>query len=130
LLIVDDEPMQRAYVRAAAENDGWQVVEAENGRSALERLEVALPQAIVLDLTMPEVDGFEFLSRMREREEWRDIPVVVVTARDLTAADRQRLSGSIESIVQKTGSEDMLLQVRTTLARCTRRPLQPADAAK
>jgi CheY-like chemotaxis protein/anti-sigma regulatory factor (Ser/Thr protein kinase) len=130
LLIIDDEPMERAHMRSAAENDGWQVVEAENGRAALDRLDTERPQAIVLDLTMPEINGFEFLSRMREREEWRDIPVVIVTARDLTAADRARLAGSIASIVQKTGSDEMLQQVRSTLARATRRQAVTADAAK
>ena len=57
---------------------------------------------ILLDLMMPEMDGFAFLEKLRENEAWRAIPVVVVTAKSLTAADRARLSGSVEQLIQKS----------------------------
>ena len=70
---------------------------------------------------MPEMDGFEFLDNMRGKAEWRDIPVVVVTARDLTDADRTRLNGGVERIIQKTDRDEMLFEVRSVLAKCVER---------
>jgi CheY-like chemotaxis protein len=67
------------------------------------------------------MDGFEFLEEMRRKAEWRAIPVVVVTARDLTDADRLRLNGNIERIIQKTNRDDMLREVRNVLAKCVER---------
>jgi len=109
-LLVDDDDLMRRGMRLALEQNGWQVAEAENGRIALARLAETRPDVIVLDLMMPEMDGFEFLDEMRQRTEWRDIPVLVVTARDLTAEDRGRLNGSVERVLQKGASEvDALL---------------------
>jgi CheY-like chemotaxis protein len=76
----------------------------------------------LLDLMMPEMDGFEFLEEMRRKAEWRDIPVVVVTAKDLTDADRSRLNGGVERIIQKTDRDDMLREVRSVLAKRVERP--------
>jgi CheY-like chemotaxis protein len=105
VLLVDDDDMVRRGMRNALEQDGWQVSEAENGRVALARLAESLPDIIMLDLMMPEMDGFEFLVEMRNRAEWRDIPVLVVTAKDLTAEERSRLNGDVERVLQKGGSE-------------------------
>ena len=76
---------------------------------------------------MPEMDGFEFLDQMRRRPEWREIPVLVATAKDLTAEDRQRLSSGVDRIIQKHASErDTILQeVGRTLAAYVKR----ADAS-
>jgi len=76
---------------------------------------------IILDLMMPEMDGFEFLEEMRRKAEWRDIPVVVVTAKDLTDADRDRLNGGVERIILKTNRDDMLRELRNVLAKCVER---------
>jgi CheY-like chemotaxis protein len=68
------------------------------------------PCLILLDLMMPEMDGFEFADRVRLRPEWRQIPIVVLTAKDVSAPERLRLSGYVETIVQKSGdSQDALL---------------------
>jgi CheY-like chemotaxis protein len=110
-LLVDDDDIMRRGMRLALEHDGWQVTEAENGRVALARLAEVRPDIIMLDLMMPEMDGFEFLVEMRGRAEWRDIPVLVVTAKDLTAEERSRLNGDVERVLQKGASElDELLQ--------------------
>jgi signal transduction histidine kinase/DNA-binding response OmpR family regulator len=110
-LLVDDDDMMRREIRLALEQDGWEVIEAENGRVALARLAETRPDVIVLDLMMPEMDGFEFLVEMRGRTEWRDIPVLVVTAKDLTAEDRSRLNGGVERVLQKgTSKLDELLR--------------------
>jgi signal transduction histidine kinase/DNA-binding response OmpR family regulator/HAMP domain-containing protein len=115
-LLVDDDDMMRRGMRVALEQDGWQVSEAENGRVALARLAETRPDVIVLDLMMPEMDGFEFLDEMRSRAEWRNIPVLVVTAKDLTAEDRGRLNGGVERILQKSGRDEMLVEVSRALA--------------
>ncbi len=101
VLLVEDDDTTRDMMRELLEREGWGVDEAINGRAALDRLHGSCPDLILLDLMMPEMDGFEFSHRLRERPEWRDIPVVVLTARDLTEEDRQRLSGDVEKIVQK-----------------------------
>jgi CheY-like chemotaxis protein len=67
---------------------GFAVVEADNGRAALERLREVKPTVILLDLMMPEMDGFAFVSEFRRHEAWRAIPIVVITAKDLTREDR------------------------------------------
>ncbi|MGI4791362.1 MAG: response regulator, partial [Janthinobacterium lividum] len=100
LLVEDDEPT-REMMHTLLEREGWGVEEAANGRIALDCLNTACPDLILLDLMMPEMDGFEFARRLRERPEWRTIPVVVLTARDLTQEDRLRLNGDVEKILQK-----------------------------
>ena len=80
---------------------GCRVIEAANGCRALEVLETEQPDLILLDLMMPEMDGFEFISELRQRPKWRAIPVIVLTAKDLTQEDHGRLDGQIQSILQK-----------------------------
>ena len=113
VLLVDDDAMMRRGRRLALEKDGWQISEAENGRVALERLAKARPDIIMLDLIMPEMDGFEFLVEMRGRAEWRDIPVLVVTAKDLTAQELSRLNSDVERVLQKGGAQlqELLLEI-------------------
>jgi PAS domain S-box-containing protein len=111
ILVVDDDPVSRGLARNILEREGWTVVEAENGRVAMEWLEHERPSLILLDLMMPEMDGFEFAGRMRLRSEWRSIPIVVVTARDLSGDERLQLNGYVETILQKPGdSREALLQ--------------------
>jgi len=113
----------RRGVLQALEKEGWTVREADNGRVGLEHLAEALPDVIVLDLMMPEMDGFEFLDELRKRAEWRHIPVVVVTAKDLTEEDHRRLNGEVERVLQKDAPtrDDMLREVSATLAGCIER---------
>jgi signal transduction histidine kinase/CheY-like chemotaxis protein len=117
VLLVDDEDMARRGVRLALEKDGWSVGQAENGKLALEQLAEAQPDIVILDLMMPEMDGFEFVDALRRRSDWRDIPVLVLTAKDLTDDDRRRLNGRVEQILQKNGRDDMLRDIGSTLAK-------------
>ncbi len=94
VLVVDDDADSRHHVRTVLERDDWGVVEAEHGRAALERVAEALPRVVLLDLEMPVLDGFAFLEAFRLVPGCADIPVVVLTARDLTRDDRRRLSGA------------------------------------
>ncbi len=94
ILVVDDDPDARARLRTVLQRDGWTVSEAGDGREALEAVTRAPPQLILLDLTMPVMDGFAFLHELRGRPGCADIPVVVLTARDLDAEERRRLDGA------------------------------------
>jgi CheY-like chemotaxis protein len=77
------------------------VIEAENGRVTLERMAGTCPDLIFLDLVMSEMDGFEFVAELHKNKEWQTIPVVVVTAKDLTDEDRLHLNGYVENILLK-----------------------------
>ena len=114
VLVVDDDADLRALLRRMLEREGYVVAEADNGRAALERVQERTPGAILLDLMMPEMDGFEFLEELRRDEAGRGIPVIVITARDLSAEDHQRLNGSVERILQKGahGRDALLAKVR------------------
>jgi CheY-like chemotaxis protein len=116
-LVVEDDPGTREMLRRTLEGDGWTVAEAGNGREALERVAAQKPALIVLDLMMPEMDGFEFLEELRQKPDWQAIPVVVVTARDLSAEDRMFLTGAmflggcVKRVLQKgTYRREELLQ--------------------
>ena len=109
LVIDDDEGVRAAIVRALAP-EGWSVAEADNGRSGLAALEDARPDAIILDLVMPEMNGFEFLAELRDRAWARAVPVLVVTAKDLTQAEKGSLAGSVLRVLEKRpSSEEQLL---------------------
>jgi PAS domain S-box-containing protein len=114
-LVVDDLADNRELLRNALEGDGWTVEEAGNGLEALDRLEHRRPDVILLDLMMPEMDGIAFVERLRASERNRNIPVLVVTAKEITPADRQRLSGGVQAIMQK-GAVDLSELVSQTRA--------------
>jgi len=123
VLVVDDDKLTRELVRRSLESEGLQVVEANNGRVALEQMGSERPGVILLDLLMPEMDGFEFLAELRRQEGWRSIPVVVVTAKNIDAADRTRLNGYVETILEKGAfTREELLQELRDLVRARLRP--------
>ncbi|MGZ7041029.1 MAG: response regulator, partial [Thermoanaerobaculia bacterium] len=118
VLVIDDEPSSRLLTRAVLEKEGWAVSEAGNGIEALKSMELDRPRLIFLDLMMPEMDGFEFAAEVRRHREWRSIPIVVMTASDLTSEDRKRLNGNVEKILRKDGDSraSVLEHVRDLLA--------------
>jgi signal transduction histidine kinase/DNA-binding response OmpR family regulator len=117
VLVVDDDPVTREMLERHLSGAGWTVATAPNGRVALERMAASLPRVILLDLMMPELDGFGFLEALRQRPEGRNVPVIVMTAKDLTEEDRRRLNGEVARILQKsaTSKEEMLAEVRSLL---------------
>jgi signal transduction histidine kinase/CheY-like chemotaxis protein len=133
VLVVDDDPLARSLTRAILEKEGWAVSEAENGIEALRSMETERPSLIFLDLSMPQMDGFEFAAAVRRHPEWRTIPIVVVTAQDLTKEERKRLNGNVDSIVRKSADsrESLLAQVRDLLAvsHARRMPHELAEVA-
>jgi DNA-binding response OmpR family regulator len=118
VLLVEDDETTRGVIRHALQAQGWSVSEASNGRVALEQVSTDPPDVILLDLLMPEMDGFEFLEDLRENAAWRQIPVLVLTAMDLTDEDRGRLSGRVQRVMQKGayGPEELLREIRDSLA--------------
>ena len=118
VLIVEDDEGTRATLKRTLTKAGWQVHEAENGQVGLEMLRTHRPALVLLDLMMPEMNGFEFLEALRAEEVWRSLPVVVLTAKTLTESDRRRLNGGVEAIVQKGGRspDDLLGEIRGLLA--------------
>ncbi|RKZ65423.1 MAG: hypothetical protein DRQ48_11635, partial [Gammaproteobacteria bacterium] len=84
VLLVEDDVKTREIMARTLEKNGWKVSEANNGQEALDMMADVQPQLILLDLMMPVMDGFGFLAEMRARPEWQDIPVIVITAKDLS----------------------------------------------
>jgi PAS domain S-box-containing protein len=119
-LVVDDEADARDVLKSLLEREKWVVLEAANGREALERIEAQKPSLILLDLVMPEMDGFEFSIVLRRNPDWREIPVVVLTAKDLTAEDRARLNGRVERILEKGAysQEELLRELSRVVQNC------------
>jgi CheY-like chemotaxis protein len=120
-LIVEDDESTRSMLRRALSDAGWEAAEAENGAVALDRVSEQIPDLILLDLIMPVMDGFEFVLALRQQEENRSIPIIVVTAKDLTDEDRRQLVGGVEHIIDKGAftQDELLEQVRNLVASST-----------
>ncbi len=101
ILVVDDDQGTREMLRRTLRKVGCSVAEAADGRDALARLEEGVPALVILDLMMPEMDGFQLLEAMRSREAWRDVPVVIVTAKDLSREESAWLKGHAQRVFQK-----------------------------
>jgi DNA-binding response OmpR family regulator len=101
VLIVDDDQSTRDMLRRMLVKEGWTVREAANGAEGLEQLARAVPAVMLLDLMMPELDGFEVLRAVRQTAAWRDIPVVIVTSKDLSRDELEWLRGHALDVFQK-----------------------------
>jgi CheY-like chemotaxis protein len=121
ILVVEDDEATRQLLIDILQSEGWDVVAAENGRIALEKMKNFLPNLILLDLMMPEMDGFQFVEAMRQRDDWANIPIVVLTALTLSVDEKARLNGYVKHIMQKSAfTRDALLgevvsHIKTTL---------------
>ena len=126
ILVVEDDPPTRLMVSRLIEREGWLAVPAENGRRALELLKTFTPSVVLLDLLMPEVDGFSVLREMRGNPQWRGIPVVVLTSLDLTGEVRKLLQQQAERVLQKGRytKEELLKEVRDAVAEFVHRGLK------
>ncbi|WP_237481487.1 hybrid sensor histidine kinase/response regulator [Lichenibacterium dinghuense] len=113
VLVIDDDADTRRMLRGVLERQGWTVQEAGDGAEGLDRVLHAPPHVVLLDLTMPVMDGFGFLRRLRETPGCSDIPVVVFSARDLTTAERAELSLAEVTLKKgETSVEEVAAQVR------------------
>ena len=123
ILMVEDDELQRERVRGWLEGQQWIVQEAENGPQALASLQGAKPDLILLDLMMPEMDGFAVVAALQKETAWRDIPVIVITSLDLDAKDRERLSSGVQSVLVKEMFQpaDLINHIRQIVRRSPER---------
>jgi PAS domain S-box-containing protein len=114
ILLVEDDAVQRDYMREELMLAGWKVSEASNGIEALQKCESAMPGLILLDLMMPVMDGFAFLEELRHRPGGGSVPVLVVTARDLSDEERRRLNRSLAQVLARDSltREQLLDRIR------------------
>jgi PAS domain S-box-containing protein len=114
VLVVEDDEASRSLLKRILEEDGWHVVQAENGEIALRSVAEQIPDLILLDIFMPQMDGFDFAFAVRKNEKWRHIPIVVITAMDLSSEDRARLNGKVNAILTKGAytREELLEEIR------------------
>jgi signal transduction histidine kinase/DNA-binding response OmpR family regulator len=117
-LVVEDDAAARQVVVRALESAGWEVSEATNGREGLDRVGERMPDLVLLDLMMPVMHGFEFMERLRAEPSTADLPVVVLTAKELSAEEREFLQAHSDHVLRKgePGAEDLLPLVRRILA--------------
>ncbi len=125
VMVVEDDHITRGMMEIMLTRAGWQVCSAENGRRALENLEKyeqnqeTMPSLILLDLMMPELDGFQVVDRLHHHPTWQSIPVIVLTAKDITLEDRIRLKNGVQNIFQKGAykRDSLLAEIREQLSR-------------
>lgn len=119
VLLVEDDPLLREMMTRMIENEKYPVTVAENGLRALELVKQNMPKLIVLDIMMPVMDGFQFLGELRQRKEWEQIPVVVLTAKTLSPEEREFLSARTASVLQKGASVrgDVIANIRRHIAK-------------
>jgi signal transduction histidine kinase/DNA-binding response OmpR family regulator len=129
VLVVEDDAGAREMIRQTIEKMSLPVAEADNGVQALDWLgEHPAPAVILLDLMMPEMDGFEVLDALAAHPQWREIPVIVITAKQLTAAERERLLGQARKVIEKGGASrlDIVAAINEAVRR---RPVRATVSA-
>jgi threonine synthase len=118
VLVVDDTPEARRLIRRILQSQGdFEIFEAANGREAVEMANLQQPDLIILDLMMPEVDGFAALDQLRSQPQTANIPVIVATAKELTVDEKARLQGQIQSLMMKGDflNDEFLSEVRSLI---------------
>ena len=127
ILLVEDDASARELISQSVEKMGLAVAAVVNGRQALTWLGAhPEPAMILLDLVMPEMDGFEVLDALAARADWRDIPVIVITAKQLTAAERERLLRQAQKIIAKGAASR--LDIAAAVGEALRRRPAPMSA--
>jgi signal transduction histidine kinase/CheY-like chemotaxis protein/HAMP domain-containing protein len=130
VLVVDDDPGTRELLRRVLTREGWKVREAENGATGLDEVMRSKPAVILLDLMMPRMDGFEMLMALRQNETTRDVPVIVVTSKDLTREERKWLLGNAMKVFQKGAYERQeLIETLSKMVEVTRQSADRSGAA-
>jgi CheY-like chemotaxis protein len=116
VLVVDDEPDTVEFLSDLLESRGFRVLRAGSGEEGVRLALEEVPDAIVLDLLMPGLTGFEVVQRLREHPKTRDIRILISTVKDLTKGERERLQGQVQKILSKSGAEDLLRSLNTLTA--------------
>jgi CheY-like chemotaxis protein/anti-sigma regulatory factor (Ser/Thr protein kinase) len=105
VLVIDDDEISRYLLGSLLDGTGFAMIEAAGGEEGLRRAKEDHPQAIFLDLSMPDISGFEVLDQLKATQTTRDIPVIVYTSRILTDADREQLEGRTVAVLPKGTKE-------------------------
>lgn len=121
VMLIEDDYILRTAMADVLTHKGWKVLQAENGQIALERLKKEKPIFILLDLEMPVMDGFEFLTHLRQHQEWQTIPVIVLTASPLSAEQHAQLNQHVETIFRKESydKEELLNYINSLVSNCS-----------
>jgi len=130
VLVVEDDPATQQLMQRTVERLGHHAAVTANGREGMDWMMTnLLPSVILLDLQMPEMNGFEFLTRLRADDRWRDVPVIVVTAQQLTVAERQMLSERTQQIIAK--GQGAYVELSQALHRViARRPMRAVETVE
>ena len=125
VLVVDDDAGTREMLRRLLTREGWLVREAEDGAAGLDEVARSRPAVVLLDLMMPRMDGFEMLTLLRQNEATRDLPVVIVTSKDLTREEREWFGGKALAVFQKGAYERArLVETLREMVDATRRSVE------
>ena len=117
VLIVDDEPMARTLLRLMLVRAGFEVAEAENGFDALEKVEVNIPDLILLDVMMPGMDGFTVCQKVRAKQETADLPIIMLSAKtDLDSINKGLLAGATKYLTKPISPEELTKHVKDALS--------------
>ncbi|OQW93716.1 MAG: hypothetical protein BWK79_09715 [Beggiatoa sp. IS2] len=129
VMIVEDDVVTREMMVRILKKAGWHIIEAENGKVALKCLQEQQPDVILLDLMMPEMDGFEFIVHLRHDKEWALIPVIVLTAKEITMEDRIWLNNRVDTVFQKGAysREELLTELRKLLVNAVQSSLRKKE---
>jgi len=119
VLVIEDDQKTRDMLVKVLTKRGFEVATAANGKIGLQQLDKTPPDLILLDLMMPEVDGFQFVFDLSRKAHWRSIPIIVITAKTLTEIDLMRLNGRVEKILQKGGYtlEELVQDIQSLVKR-------------
>jgi DNA-binding response OmpR family regulator len=130
ILVVEDDSGIREMLCRQLKKQNWDVIEAENGIQALMKLNDHSPAIIISDLMMPEMDGFELVHQLRQHGQWQAIPIIILTAKEITAEEQQKLNGGVIKIFEKGSyqSSDLLAEVNNLLCKAIAR--QQSQQAK
>src|SRR5438132_8885148 len=119
-LVVDDEEADRKMLTQILERERWSVIQAEDGVVALEQVAKHRPDLILLDSMMPKMNGYQFVAELHKHAEWRSIPIIVVTAKDMSTAERIALDGYVEKELPKPAltGDALLTEIKYLIAPC------------
>ena len=118
ILLIDDDETNRTLLRTMLQHRDWQILEAASGKEGFALLEHTLVDLILLDITMPEMDGFTFLAELRQRVDFCAIPVVAVTSNELTQAESRMLNQKADHVFDRLGlnSTDLIVEAKRQMA--------------
>jgi CheY-like chemotaxis protein len=123
-LVIEDDESTRTVLRESLQGEGWSVVEAPSKQDAIDQLSQSRPDLILVDLHMADLNGFTFIQALRRRADWKDVPVIALTARDLTPDECSRLEGLAQQIIhtEDDPQSELAVELRNITAARAREP--------